>query len=539
MTPSAYRIDAVLFDFDGTLTRPGVLDWSDLKGRIDCPLDRPVLEFIEGLSDEQRKADALRRLEVFERRGAALSRPAEGAEKLVHFLIHHKIPVGIVSRNQGSSIDIALANFTSLTRADFDVIVSREHSFRPKPSPDGVLHAARQLGVPAAHVLVVGDYVMDIDAGRRAGTLTAYLDHAKNGPQDGIECDFRIHRLVELETIVRFGRPLPGGKIPNDLLETILSDLDIRDPSILIRPGVGQDTTAVDVCHDEIVVLKSDPITFVTDSIGEYAVFINANDVATAGADGRWLLTTLLFPVRTTPAQIRQVIADIDRVCRRSGITLCGGHTEVTDAVNRPVVSGMLVGTVAKERLIDKRRVTAGDVVVLTKAVAVEGTAILAREFGRRLQDLGMADADIQRAAGFLSNISVLEEARIAAAHAGVSAMHDVTEGGLATAIAELSAAGNHRIRVFMDRIAVYPETSTMCRLLDIEPLGLIGSGSLLICCSADSAEDLIAAVRSRGIAAAAVGEVMESGRGIEAMQRGRPVPWPTFDADELTRLYT
>jgi hydrogenase maturation factor len=229
---------------------------------------------------------------------------------------------------------------------------------------------------------------------------------------------------------------------------------------------------------------------------------------------------------------------ELESVCRRWNITLCGGHTEITDAVTRPVITGMLAGKVTKSRLIDKRNMMPGDKVLLTKAVAVEGTAIIAREFGGRLRALGMTESDIETCKQFLFSISILEEAQIARDCEGVSAMHDITEGGVATALMELSIAGEHRIRVNMDRIPVFPQTQKICTLLGIDPMGLIGSGSLLICSRKNETETLMGSIRKAGIDIACIGEVMEAGRGVEAVGKTGPIVWPSFEADELTRLY-
>jgi hydrogenase maturation factor len=198
----------------------------------------------------------------------------------------------------------------------------------------------------------------------------------------------------------------------------------------------------------------------------------------------------------------------------------------------------MLAGTVARNDLIDKRSIGQGDHVLLTKAVAVEGTAIIAREFKEQLIARGMAAAEVDICSRFLNDISVLEEASIARRFDGVHGMHDVTEGGLATALEELSIAGGHQIRVHMETIPVFPQTEKICRLFDINPMGLIGSGSLLICCRSDTAERLMVRMAETGIDVACIGEVLGAGRGIEALEEGRPVNWPKFKVDEIARLF-
>ena len=538
MKKSPRYIKAVLFDFDGTLTRPDALDLSIIKRKIGCPADSLLLEYIDSLPQPDQGRKALKAVDQFELSAAAKAQPNAGAEDLVRFLRNRNIRVGIVTRNSKQSVLRALKNFRRITASDFDLVITRDDPVNPKPSGDGIRLAARRLDVATEEVLMVGDYPMDIEAGNRAGAITAMLANPHRTASTHDSSDYSIDHLSEVKNIVCMGLPLPGGKLPNDLLGQFLVQFGFEDPTVLIKPAIGEDTAVVDIRGKEVLVLKSDPITFATDAIAKYAVLVNANDVATAGAIPRWFLTTLMFPVGTSAFIVRKVMEELSLVCRSQNITLCGGHTEITEAVTRPVVTGMMVGTVDRHRLIDKRNMKPGDLVLMTKAVAVEGTAIIAREFGDRLVHIGVPPADIENCRGFLDNISILPEASIAVAVSGVSAMHDVTEGGLATALEELSIAGGHRIRVDMEKIPIYPETARICGLLKLDPFGLIGSGSLLICCRRYSGKQLVQRIRKAGIAVSSIGEVREAGSGIEALRRHQPVPWPQFEADEITRLF-
>ena len=342
--------------------------------------------------------------------------------------------------------------------------------------------------------------------------------------------------------IIDDSRPLPVGKLPNELLRQFLDEFRCQAPSVLIGPDVGEDIAAVSLAGEDTLVLKSDPITFATDAIGYYAIVVNVNDVATSGATARWMLTSLLFPPGTKPTQVRQVMVDLHRAASQFGLSLCGGHTEITEAVNRPVVVGQLVGTVSRAKLIDKRAMEAGDRVLLTKGVAVEGTALIAREFPEKLSRLGLREEEIETCRQFLTEpgISILKEAKIAAGSNEVTALHDVTEGGVAVAIEELSSAGRHHIRVYPDRIPVLEPTARICRLLKINPLGLIASGSLLIACREDGCGSLMNSLGEAGIPVACIGKVLEEGSGIEALDGSdnRPVHWPRFETDELSRLF-
>lgn len=545
-----YRIEAVLFDFDGTLTDPGALDFAAIREAVGCPPGELILEYLESLDDAAEKAEKYALLDAFEAVAAARSAPAREAEAVVSALRTLGIPLGIVSRNSRSAIDRSLENFPRLSPLDFDVIVPREAPVRPKPAPDSVLFAALELGVDPHRVLFVGDNALDVEAGSAAGTSTVLVrpersdsSEAAAGPGEaGTDVPatphFVVEHLGEVLEIVRMGRPLPLGKFPNDLLAAYLDGAVDPDPALLIEPAVGEDVAAVDVRGEEVVVLKSDPITFATDELGEYVVLVNANDIATSGATPRWLLATALFPAGSTPSEVVHALRDLAAACRRHGVSLCGGHTEITDAVTRPLVVGTMAGTVRRAALLDKRGMREGDRVLLTKGVAVEGTAIIARELGELLIEWGMSPEEVSVCRELLDRIGILREAEVARAHGGVSAMHDVTEGGLATALRELGAAGGHVIGVEIEAIPVLAQTSRVCDLLGLDPLGLIGSGSLLICCADAHHSDLMAKLHAAGIEVACIGRVLESGVGVRASRGGLAADWPSFDVDEIARLF-
>ncbi len=534
------RIKGVLFDFDGTLTKPYAIDFPLIKKKLGCPDDMPILEFIDSLGNRKDKKKAYEILEKSEMEAARNTKLNDGAIKIMDFIKSVNLKRAIITRNMYASVERSFKNFKEIKISDFDFIITRDDPVRPKPHPEGIFLAADRMGIKPEELLVIGDYVFDIEAAQRAGAISVFLTNKSNAEiSTEAEYDHKIDALGELKDIIRLYIPLADGKFPNDLLEKFLREINIdNDPSVIIHPAIGEDVAAVDIRPEEVVVLKSDPITFASDSIGEYAVIVNANDIATSGATPRWMLTTLLFPTGSTPAGIFNVLRELNSICRKFKITLCGGHTEITDAVTRPVVTGMLAGTVKKKDLVDKSSVKEGDAVLITKAIAVEGTSIIAREFESMLLEAGMPEDEISSCKNFLSMLDILKEAKIAAGADGISAMHDVTEGGLATALWELSMAGGHKIRVHMENIPVFPQTEKICRLLNIHPLGLIGSGSLLICCRKNSVKNIIAKIFKKGIRATYIGEVMEKGKGIEAVFQGKKVEWPVFETDEITKLF-
>lgn len=537
-----FRIDAVLFDFDGTLTKPGALDFPGIRQAIGCPAGAPVLEFIASLADAGERARCRSILETFEAEAADRAELNKGAGVLLSFLRAHGVPMGIVTRNGVDSVRRALKGLSGVSLADFGLVISRDLPLAHKPAPDGLLYAAEQWKLEPKSLLMVGDHELDIEAGRLAGTLTAFLTNEGILTNEGSESppadvDFVVDDLSELVRVVHLGLPLGSGKLPPDLLGEALAAIAPIDPSLLVCAAVGEDAAAVDLAGSEVLVLTSDPITLATDSLARYAVLVNANDVATCGATPRWFLATLLFPPGSTASQILAVVRDLKASCDPWGISLCGGHTEITSAVSRPLVVGMMAGTALRRQLVDKKRMQQGDSILLTKQVAVEGTGLIAREYGARLAAAGMTEAEIEECRSFLDRVSILEEAKIAREFTGVSAMHDVTEGGLAAALVELGTAGGHRLRVHLDRIPIFPQTRRICAELGLDPLGLLGSGTLLLSCDPGQADSLVTAVRAAGIEVTVIGEVLEVGEGIDAQCDGHQALWPVFERDEVTRL--
>ncbi len=532
-----FRVGAVVFDFDGTLTAPGEIDFAALHEALGCPRDVGLLEFLQAIADPEERRRKEEILAEAETEAAGRCRANAGAQELVALLREHAIPMAILTRNRREAVDVAFARLDGIEPGDFALVVTRDLPLSPKPSPDGAQFIARELGLDVGEMLVLGDHAFDVEAGQRAGALTMFLQNDPREASQPSGADLTVHTLSEAVRIIRYGLPLPVGKLPPEFLGVGLTGIALTDPAVLIGAGIGEDAAAIDVRAAEVLVLAADPITMAADSLARYVVLANANDVATSGATPRWLLSTLLFPCGTSASEILAVMRDIQAVCAECGISLCGGHTEITDAVSRPLAVGTVAGTAVAAELLDKRQMREGDLVLLTKGVAVEGTGLLAREFGGRLTKAGITAAEIAKAARFLDRIGILEEARVARSFRGVSALHDVTEGGLATAVRELGAAGGRRLRLHMEKIPVYPQTRRVCEALGLDPLGLIGSGSLLITCSPSDAGSLVTAMGAAGIEITEIGEVLGLGEGIEALKEGASVEWPLFTRDEVSRL--
>jgi HAD superfamily hydrolase (TIGR01549 family) len=213
MPDPQFRIKAVLFDFDGTLTRPGALDFKSMKAALGCAEDQPVLEFVRSITPEQDRARAMEKLNRFEYDGAAISRPNEGAQDTVTWIKRQGLPVGIITRNRRNAVLRSLDNFDRIGSDDFDIIISRDDPLDPKPSGEGILWAAEHWRILACEVLVVGDYIFDPQSGRAAGALTALLDPVKSDRLKSVSCDYRIQYLDQLRPIIQSG--MTGGSSPS------------------------------------------------------------------------------------------------------------------------------------------------------------------------------------------------------------------------------------------------------------------------------------------------------------------------------------
>ena len=180
---------------------------------------------------------------------------------------------------------------------------------------------------------------------------------------------------------------LPVGKLPLEHLQSLLRHLPKHDPRLLIGPQIGEDAAVIDA-GDRYLVVATDPITFATDHIGNYAVHVNANDIAVLGARPLWFFVVMLLPENcTTPDLAETILADVRATCEELGVTLGGGHTEITQGLDRPILVGQMLGEVTPTRLVRKTRITVGDLILLTRSVAIEGTAILAREKSEQLSN--------------------------------------------------------------------------------------------------------------------------------------------------------
>jgi len=331
---------------------------------------------------------------------------------------------------------------------------------------------------------------------------------------------------------------LPVGKLDMRHLESLLSSVETVDPRVVVGPRVGEDAAVIDF-GDKYLVAKTDPITFTAERIGWYAVNINANDVAVMGAEPKWFLATVLLPEGKTSGKLAdEIFDDIKVACEELGVSLCGGHMEVTVGLPRPIVVGQMLGEVEKENLVRNDRMEVGDDILLIGGIAVEGTCVIAREKEEELRQT-FGDRFVAKAKKFLTKpgISVVREALLAGGSACLNAMHDPTEGGLATGLHELARASGVGILVHRERVFVYSETEKVCKHYGLDPLGLLASGALLVATHPQETRKLTAAMKNAGIRCSIIGKAVPKRDGVRIEEEGMLKALSRYDSDELTRV--
>lgn len=328
--------------------------------------------------------------------------------------------------------------------------------------------------------------------------------------------------------------PLDEGKLSRERLEALLALTAHSRPEILVGAAVGEDAAVVRGAKQ--LILTADPITFTEENIGFYTVAVNCNDIVAMGGKPMYLTTTILLPPGTEEQRLRTIFAELEKASRQAGVFWVGGHTEVTSAVNRIIISAQALGFLRGKptKTSDARP---GESLVMSKWTALEATTLIAREKPEVSRKL-LGQEGCREVLGWLfePGISITKEGQILSGMR-LSAAHDPTEGGIATGIHEIAERSGVGVRLFRDKIPIRRETEVLCEHFGLDPLGALSSGVFLFTATAPEAQKACRALNRRGVPAAVIGETTAQSGSVELIDGGQSTPLPLFTRDEIIKL--
>lgn len=325
---------------------------------------------------------------------------------------------------------------------------------------------------------------------------------------------------------------LLSGKVPPDVLTSrVFKHIARGHPDLILGPAIGQDASLIRI-GARVVVASTDPITGSVEDIGWLSVHVNANDIATFGVEPKWFLSSIMLPLGFQPSDLEMIVRQMKEAASSLGIIVAGGHTEVTDEISKPIIAGFMLGETGEGQYVTSAGASAGDSIVMTKTVAIEGSAILAAE-GADMLSTGVAPDTIIRARKLREQISVVKDGITAFKTGFVTAMHDPTEGGLANGIYELCEASGVGFQIERSLIPVDPATQEICDFLSIDPLELISSGTMLMTCKPENVVHVIGELEHVGIKACEIGSTASNSamHVLEDCGRTTHLRRPTTDA--------
>lgn len=327
---------------------------------------------------------------------------------------------------------------------------------------------------------------------------------------------------------------LGTGKLPHSQLKKLLAAVQRKNSRLILGPEVGLDAALVKT-PENLLVVTSDPITLASDLSAYYCIHVNANDIAVMGAEPEFMTIVALAPP-IPQKEITKIARQLTKYTNELDITIIGGHTEITNTVNVPILIATMFGKLKSKKIISAASARPGDRLIMTKTAAIESTAIIAREKSDILRKNGFSHTKIKKCGNllFAPGISIIPEAKIAA-EAGCSGMHDATEGGIISAVWELTQASKVKIELDIDAISILPETKEACKLFHINPLRSISSGSLLITIAHKKADNMLDRLKKANIHAKVIGKVTK-GKSSLINSKSNKTLKPC--QDQITKIY-
>ncbi|WXR62226.1 AIR synthase family protein [Peptostreptococcaceae bacterium AGR-M142] len=317
------------------------------------------------------------------------------------------------------------------------------------------------------------------------------------------------------------------------LNDFIFSKLNIKNKEVILGPKVGEDCSVLDL-GDNLCVMSTDPITGASKDIGKLAININVNDIASNGVRPIGVMVTLLLPENILEEELKNILNSLSEECDKLGIDILGGHTEITKAVNQPIINITAIGKKNRDIYYKKEELKTGDLILITKGIAIEGCGIIFNEKENELKNI-FRQEEIEQGKKLLEEISVLKEGLIGG-QLGIKYMHDVTEGGILGALYEASNSLNKGLLVSKDKIHIENLKQKLCKYYNIDPLKLISSGSMLVIASKEKIKKYQEELSEINIKTYVIGEVIDD-LGFYFVQEDKKIKIDEVCSDELYKV--
>ena len=324
----------------------------------------------------------------------------------------------------------------------------------------------------------------------------------------------------------------------NELKKHVFPFVGTNDPDVILGAAFGEDVALTRI-GDDVLVSHVDPIVGAIGNIGWLAVHVACNDIATSGTPPRWILLLVLVPAKDDMDLLEQIMHDANRASNEIGVSIIGGHTGYSSGLSRPLVAVTALGVAKGRKPVRTNGAQVGDHVLVTKGIALEGTAILAQDFADVALKSGLTRQDLEAAGKLMTEVSVVQEALILAEH-GATSMHDVTRGGVLETLLEIALLSNVSISIDASRVPIPPIVSQFASAFQFDPLRMISSGTLAATVPPDRMSDVSGSLRKAGVPFADVGRVTE-GDGVLLLQKDENTHYREIhcEDDELARMWT
>ena len=298
------------------------------------------------------------------------------------------------------------------------------------------------------------------------------------------------------------------GKVSENVLKrSVLKQIKVKREEVLIGAGIGADCAILAFENDEAIALSTGPIIINLKEQAHLSVYSALNDIAAAGASPVGIMISAMLPVDYFESDIKELMGDIQKTCEMLQVQTLGGHTEITDAVTRPIVTITGVGKIQKNTILYPQNVKPGQDIVLSKWIGLEGTWILAKEHKEEILTK-YPEQFIRETLEYDALLSIIPEAATAI-KSGVTAMHDVTESGIFGALWEVAESAGVGLTVDLKKIPIKQETVEICEFFGLNPYELVSGGALIMV--SDKGQNLADALRREKIPATVIGTITDS----------------------------